>query len=84
MESIVTQILNLMTAGLTNIGGAIGEGLTSMVQGIFIETTGSGATATHTLTVFGATICIFAGVSLAFSLVRWVLNFITSLGNRNS
>lgn len=83
MDAILTEILTLMTGGLTQIGGAIGTGLTSMVKGIFIEEVTSGGNTTYKLSLFGAVIAIFAGVSLAFSLCRWALNFVTSFGNRN-
>lgn len=82
MSSVVTEIISIMTSGLTGIGTAVGGGLTSMVQSIFL--TGTGTTADpYALSTFGAVICVFAGISLAFGLCRWVLNFVTSLGNRN-
>lgn len=82
MGSVVTEIIQIMTSGLTGIGTAVGNGLTSMVQSIFL--TGAGTSDNpYALSVFGGVIAVFAGISLAFGLSRWVLNFVTSLGNRN-
>lgn len=83
MTAILTQIIELMVGGITGIAKGIGSGLSELAQSIFLETTGSGADATTTLSVFGSLIVIFAGISLAIGLSRWVVNFCTSLGARN-
>lgn len=77
---ILEEIILIMVGGIQGIGEGIGQGLSSLVGSIFV-TTVEGAT---TLTVFGQMVIIFAAISLAFGLTRWVLNFITSLGARNS
>lgn len=82
MGSVVTEIIQIMTSGLTGIGQAVGNGLTTMVQSIFLTGTGTSSDP-YALSVFGGVIAVFAGISLAFGLSRWVLNFVTSLGNRN-
>lgn len=74
---IVSEIVGLMVESLTGIGGGIGSALSSMATSIFLTTGGA-------LSVFGSLVVIFAGLSLAFGLTRWVLGFITSLGSRNS
>ncbi|MDE7158803.1 MAG: hypothetical protein K2N74_04430, partial [Clostridiales bacterium] len=61
------------------VATGIGGGLSTLAQNIFMDTTGD----TKTLSVFGGLIVIFAGISLAMGLCRWVLNFVTSLGARN-
>lgn len=73
--SIVTSIVEILVSGLQGIGSGIGQALSSMATAIFIGAEG--------LTVFGTLIIVFAAISLGLSLTRWVLNFITSLGNRN-
>lgn len=78
--SLVTAIVQILVSGLTSIGTGIGGALSSMATSIFLS--GEGNTAT--LSVFGTLIIVFGAISLGFSLTRWVLNFITSLGNRNS
>lgn len=72
---IVTAIIEILVSGLVAMGEGIGEALSSMATAIFIGAEG--------LTIFGTLVIVFAGISLAFSLTRWVLNFVTSLGNRN-
>lgn len=77
--SIMMQIIEIMIGALSGIGEGIGLALSEMATAIFMTGTGD----SQTLSVFGTLIIIFAGLSLAFGLTRWVLNFITSLGNRN-
>lgn len=76
MQAILTEIISLLTGGITGIATGIGGGLTSLVQSIFLEGTGE----TQTLSVFGAVIVIFAGISLAIGLSRLVVKWVSSLG----
>ena len=77
--ALVTAIVQILVSGLTAIGNGIGGALSSMATSIFLTGTGENAA----LSVFGTLIIVFAAISLGFTLTRWVLNFITSLGNRN-
>lgn len=79
MSGILTEIVTLMTDGITGIAGGIGSGLSELATNIFLSGTGE----TQSLSVFGSLIVIFAGISLAIGLGRWVVNFCTSLGARN-
>lgn len=81
MTSILTEIIQLLTGGLTEMAKGIGAGLQSLVTSIFLETSGTGETAATSLSTFGALIIIFAGVALAIGLSRWVTSWVTSLGN---
>ena len=83
MSAVLTEIISLLVAGITGIASGIGGGLQSLVQEIFLTTTGTGEAATTSLSTFGAVIVIFAGVSLAIGLSRWVVNWVTSLGASN-
>ncbi len=74
MTAILTEIIQLLTGGLTEMATGIGGGLNSLARSIFLTTEG-------TLSLFGGIIVIFAGVALAIGLSRWVVNFLTSLGN---
>ena len=76
---IVTQIVQTLTSGIVGIGEGIGQGLSSLATSIFLTGTG----AEQSISVFGTLIIVFAAISLGLALCRWVLNFITSLGNRN-
>lgn len=80
---LMSDIIKILVGAIKEFATGIGEGLSSLAQSIFLVTTGEAASATTTLSVFGIVILIFAGVSLAVGLSRWVVNFITSLGSRN-
>lgn len=80
---LLKDIISILVGGLTEFGQGIGSALSALVKSIFLVTSGDGASATTTLSVFGILIIIFAAVSLAIGLSRWAVNFITSLGRRN-
>ena len=77
MTTILNQIIDILIAGITGIASGVGSGLTTLAQSIFL-----GAEA-GTLSVFGGLVVVFAGISLALGLCRWVVDWITSLGARN-
>lgn len=79
MTAILTQIIELLVGGITGVAEGIGTGLSTLAKSIFMQGSGD----TQTLSTFGALIVIFAGISLAIGLSRWVVNFVTSLGARN-
>lgn len=80
---LMSDIIKILVGAIKEFATGIGEGLSSLVQSIFLVTSGTGESATTTLSMFGIVILIFAGVSLAVGLSRWVVNFLTSLGSRN-
>lgn len=77
MQGVLTEIVSLLTGGITGIATGIGSGLQDLVTNIFL--TGSGEN--QTLSTFGAITIVFGGVALAIGLSRFVLRFLTSLGN---
>lgn len=74
--AVLTQIIEILVGGISGIATGIGQGLSTLATSIFLTAEGA-------LSVFGMLICVFAGVSLAIGLSRWVLSFVTSLGARN-
>ena len=74
--SLVTEIISILVSGISGIASGIGTGLTTLVTSIFLDGTGD----TAKLSVFGTVIVVFAGISLAIGLSRWVVNWVTSLG----
>ena len=78
-SNLMTEILGILFSGLTTTATSMGQAIVNMVKAVFLET----VEGTTSLNVFGVLIVIFAGISLALSLFRWALNFITSFGNRN-
>lgn len=73
--ALVTAIIEILVSGITGIANGVGVGLSTLVQNIFF--------AEGALSVFGVMIIAFAAISLGLGLCRWVVNFVTSLGNRN-
>ena len=79
MTGVLTEIITLLTAGITGLATGIGTGLSNLVTSIFLQGEGDAMS----LSVFGGVIVVFAGVSLAIGLSRWVTNWVTSLGGSN-
>lgn len=77
MTTIVTEIISILTSGISGIATGIGGGLTDLVQAIFVEVGAEGA---MQLSTFGGLVVVFAGVSLAIGLSRYVVSWVTSLG----
>ena len=80
MSTLLQEIISLLVSGITGLASGIGSGLSSLVQSIFLEVGTDGA---MQLSVFGGLIVVFAGISLAIGLSRWVVNWVTSLGASN-
>lgn len=77
MTGVVTEIISILVAGLSEMATGIGSGLTALATSIFLDSTGD----TTKLSVFGGLVCVFGGISLAVGLSRWVVNWVSSLGN---
>lgn len=80
---IMQSIIEILVGGITQVAQGIGSGLSTLAQSVFLQTTGEGAQAKTELSTFGVLIVVFAGISLAIGLSRWVVNFVASLGARN-
>ena len=80
---IMQAVIEILVGGITQVAQGIGSGLSTMAQSVFLVTTGEGASAKTELSTFGVLIIVFAGISLAIGLCRWVVNFVASLGARN-
>ena len=78
MSAVLSEIITLLTSGLTQMAAGIGGGLTALVSNIFLDTTGE----TPVLSVFGGVIVIFAAIALCVSLSRLVVMWVSSLGGR--
>lgn len=80
MVALVQEIISILVSGISGIATGIGSGLTDLVKAIFVDATGSSG---PVLSIFGGLVVVFAGVSLAIGLSRWVVDWVTSLGARN-
>ena len=72
---IVTQIVEILVGGLTQMAAGIGSGLNELVTNIFFTAESS------TLSTFGNVIIAFGGVALAIGLSKFIVNWLTSFGN---
>ena len=77
MTNVLSEIISILVGGISGMATGIGQGLSALVTSIFLEGTGD----SMTLSAFGGVIIVFAGISLAVGLSRWVVNWVTSLGN---
>lgn len=66
------DIIALLSGGIVGLSHGVGSGTSTLISDIFITN--------NALSVFGGMIVVFAGISLAIGLCRWVMNFLTSLG----
>lgn len=80
---IMQAIIEILVGGISGVATGIGQGLSTLAQSVFLQTTGSGDSAVTSISVFGVLVVVFAGISLAIGLSRWVVNFVASLGARN-
>lgn len=77
MTELLQQIIQILVAGITGIATGVGDGLTELAKAIFVTSDG------NALSIFGGLVVVFAGISLAIGLCRWVVDWVTSLGSRN-
>ena len=77
MSSVLQEIITLLTSGISQMATGIGGGLKALVEAIFLDTSG----ASPVLSTFGGIVVVFAGIALAIGLSRFVVNWVTSLGN---
>ena len=80
---IMQAIIEILVGGISGVATGIGQGLSTLAQSVFLQTTGEGASAVTSLSTFGVLVVVFAGISLAIGLSRWVVNFVASLGARD-
>lgn len=80
MVEVLQEIINILVSGISQVATGIGSGLTALVQNIFLT---PGTDGSYELSVFGGVVIVFAGISLAIGLCRWVMSFVTSLGAFN-
>lgn len=75
---IVQEIVNILVAGLTQLGAGIGSGISSFATSLAFTGTGEN----QELSVFFVLVLVFAGVSLAIALTTRIFMWLESLGAR--
>ena len=74
-DTFLQDIISLLVGGISATATGIGTGLNTLVSDIAIQ---NGA-----MSSFVSIVLIFGAIALAFALSRWVVNLISSLGQRN-
>ena len=74
--TLIEQIIDLLTSGISALAVSLGSGLQALVIYIFVDTSGE----VFKLTTFGSIVCVFMGVSLAIALCRYLILWLTSMG----
>lgn len=75
--AIVSEIVNILVSGITQLGSGIGTGVSQFAQALAFSGTGEN----QQLSVFFVLIIVFAGVSLAIGLTRLIFSWLQGLGN---
>ena len=78
MSAILTEIIGILTGGLTSFGQGLGAGIQSIITALFIDSSGT----TPALSTFGGVITIFAAIGLAVGITRRIFNWLVTLGGR--
>lgn len=81
MSAVLQEIITLLVSGISQMATGIGSGLSALATAIFLENTGTAQAPSYALSTFGGLIVVFAGIALAIGLSRFVVNWVTSLGN---
>lgn len=79
MTEILTEFINLLVGGITNLATGIGSGVNGFVQDLFLRVSDSGAV--EGLSTFGGVVAIFGGIGLAVGITTLIFNWIRSIGN---
>ena len=72
MQPVLVELVSLLVGGIVQFATGIGAGVSSVVSNVMLNN--------GELSVFFAIVCVFAGISLAIGLSRWIMNYLTSLG----
>lgn len=78
----VKDMVDILVAGITNLGSGLAEGINSFVTNLAITTTGTGNDATQSMSVFLVFTLCFCGISLAIGITRHVFYWLESLSAR--
>lgn len=74
---IVGDIVDILVAGLTELGTGIGAGISNFAQALAFTGTGEN----QTLSVYFVLVLVFGGVALAIGLTTKIFNWLSTLGN---
>lgn len=76
-SAIVTEIVTILTSGITTFAQALGSGIVSFAQALAF--TGSGSE--QQLSIYFVLVLVFAGIALVTGITSRIFQWLTSLGN---
>lgn len=79
MATVLTEFINILVGGVTQMATGLAGGVVAMAKALFLEVSETGAVTG--LSIFGGIIAIFAGISLAVGITTRVYLWVTSLGH---
>jgi hypothetical protein len=79
MSAVLSEFIQLLVSGITDLASGIGSGVNQYVQDLFLTIDQSGAVTG--LSTFGGVTAIFGGIALAVGLTTLIFNWIRSIGN---
>lgn len=74
-EAIMSEIVSILTSGITNFGSGLAGGINGYVKALFISSTGG-------LSTTGVVIVVFGAIALVTGITALVWNWISTLGAR--
>ena len=74
---VVTDIVGILTAGISNFATALGGGIMSFARALAFEGTGEN----EKLSVYFILVLTFAAIALVIGLTQKIFAWLTSLGN---
>lgn len=79
MTAILTQFIQLLIGGISELAKGIGSGVNGFVKDLFLEVDTQGVITG--LSTFGGVVAIFGGIALATGITTLIFNWIRSIGN---
>ena len=74
-EAIMSEIVSILTSGITDFGSGLAVGINGYVKALFISSSGG-------LSTTGVIIVVFAAIALVTGITALVWNWISTLGAR--
>lgn len=79
MTAILTEFIQLLVGGISELAQGIGSGVNGFVKDLFLITESNGSVTG--LSTFGGVVAIFGGIALAVGITTLIFNWIRSIGN---
>ena len=77
MANIVTEFVQILTSGITEMAKGLGSGVNAYISDLFLKT---GENGVEGLSVFGGVVAVFGGITLAITITTLIFNWLKGLG----